>query len=163
MPLLLARVDDRLIHGQVAHGWGQKLRPTLFAVVSDELAADPDRAALYLFAVPEGARGQVLSVREALEGSFRSAIDRERAILLVPGLDEALRLIEGGFPIAELNLGGLHHAPGKDAVLPYVFLDDDDRDRLRRIGARGVRIGARDLPSNPEHSLDEILPPCSPS
>ncbi len=145
MPLLLARVDDRLIHGQVAHGWGQELRPTLFIVVSDELAADPDRAGLYLFAVPEGARGQVLSVRDALDASVRSAIEKERTVLLFPGLDEPLRLIEAGFP------------------LPSVFLDDQDRERLRRIDARGVRIRARDLPSNPEHPLDEILPPCSPS
>ena len=163
MPLLLARVDDRLIHGQVAHGWGVKLQPTLFVVVSDELAADPDRANLYLFAVPEGARGQVLSVRDALDASVRSAIEKERTVLLFPGLDEPLRLIEAGFPLVELNLGGLHHAPGKEAVLPYVFLDDQDRERLRRIDARGVRILARDLPSNPEHPLDEILPPCSPS
>jgi len=163
VPLLLARVDDRLIHGQVAHGWGQALRPTLFLVISDELAQDPDRAGLYLFAVPEGARGQVLSVREALDAVNRNAIERERTVLLFPGLDEPLRLVEAGFPLPELNLGGLHHAPGKEAVLPYVFLDEQDRDRLRRIDARGVRIKARDLPTNPEHSLDEILPPCSPS
>jgi mannose/fructose/N-acetylgalactosamine-specific phosphotransferase system component IIB len=163
VPLLLARVDDRLIHGQVAHGWGASLRPTYFLVVSNELAADPARAGLYLFGVPEGARGECVSVAGALAPAVRAAIERERTVLLFPGLEEPLRLVESGFPLAELNLGGLHHAPGKEPVLPYVFLDDRDKDRLRRLRERGVRIAARDLPGNPEHALDAILPPWSPS
>ena len=159
MPLLLARVDDRLIHGQVAHGWGTTLRPTLFLIVSDALAADPARSELYLFAVPEGASGRCVSVREALGPAIRSAIERERTILLFPGLEEPLRLAEAGFPLAELNVGGLHHSPGKEPVLPYVFLDAHDRERLRRLDGLGVRVVARDLPSNPEHGLTELLAP----
>jgi len=157
VPLLLARVDDRLVHGQVAHGWGGALHPTLYLVVSDALAADPVRADLYLLAVPEGARGRCVSVSEALGAAARAEIERERTLLLFPGLDEPLRLREGGFPLAELNLGGLHHAPGREAVLPYLFLDDADRARLRRLRALGVRIAARDLPGNPEHPLHEWL------
>jgi PTS system galactosamine-specific IIB component len=157
VPLLLARVDDRLIHGQVAHGWGAALRPTLFLIVSDALAADPARSELYLFAVPEGASGRCVSVREALGPEVRSAIERERTIVLFPGLDEPLRLVEAGVPIDELNVGGLHHAPGREPVLPYVYLDASDRERLRGLADRGVRVFARDLPSNPEHGLSELL------
>lgn len=157
MPLLLARVDDRLVHGQVAHGWGRSLRPTFFLVVSDDLASDPARGDLYLLAVPDGATGRCVSVREALTPEIRALVERERAIVLFPGLEEPLRLVEGGFPMSELNLGGLHHAPGRRAALPYVFLDDEDAARLRRLAALGVRVAARDLPSNPEHALEELL------
>lgn len=157
MPLLLARVDDRLVHGQVAHGWGRALRPTLFLVVSDALAADPARGDLYLLAVPDGATGRCLSVSEVLQPNTRAEIERERTILLFPGIEEPLRLVEGGFPLSELNLGGLHHAPGRHAVLPYLFLDEEDRGRARRLAAAGVHVTARDLPTNPEHALDELL------
>jgi len=58
VPLLLARIDDRLIHGQVALGWGRSLRPTLFLVVSDTLRADVDRTELCLIGVPDDARGR---------------------------------------------------------------------------------------------------------
>jgi mannose/fructose/N-acetylgalactosamine-specific phosphotransferase system component IIB len=54
-------------------------------------------------------------------------------------------------------VGGLHHAPGREAVLPYVFLYAADRERLRRLDEHGVRVAARDLPSNPEHGLAELL------
>ena len=154
MPLLLARIDDRLIHGQVAHGWGRALHPTLLAIVSDSLRSDPDRADLYLFAVPEGARGRVVSVAEALDPAFRDEVDAERTILLFPGPEDALRLVEGGFGIKELNVGGLHHTPGRREVLPYVFLDEADRARLRSLEQRGVRVYAQDLPSNSSHAID---------
>jgi mannose/fructose/N-acetylgalactosamine-specific phosphotransferase system component IIB len=154
VPLLLARIDDRLIHGQVAHGWGNALHPTFLVIVSDSLRADPARAELYLCGVPEGARGRVVSVAEALDPAFRNEVDAERTILLFTGAEDALRLVTGGFPLRELNLGGLHHAPGRLEVLPYVFLDDADRAQLRELQRRGVRVYAQDLPSNASHAID---------
>jgi mannose/fructose/N-acetylgalactosamine-specific phosphotransferase system component IIB len=154
VPLLLARIDDRLIHGQVVHGWGGALRPTLIAIVSDALRAHPDRADLYLFAVPDGARGRVVSVAEALTPGFAEELAAERTILLFPGIEDALRLAEGGFDLSDVNVGGLHHAPGKREVLPYVFLDALDREHLRALVHRGATVYAQDLPSNARHSVE---------
>jgi len=157
VPLLLARIDDRLIHGQVAYGWGGALKPTFYLVVSDALRADPMRSEVCLCGVPDDARGRVVSVAEALTSSVQAEVEAERTILLMPGTEEAWRLLEGAFPMTELNVGGLHHAPGKREVLPYVFLDDADKERLRAIAARGVRVAARDLPANPSHPIESWL------
>jgi PTS system mannose-specific IIB component/fructoselysine and glucoselysine-specific PTS system IIB component len=159
VPILLARVDDRLIHGQVVHGWGRPLRATLFALVSDELSADPERGELYLVAVPDEAQGRVLSVAEALGATFRAETERERTIVLFADVATARRAIEGGFPVAALNLGGLHHAPGKHEILPYVYLSAADRTDLRAIDARGVSVAAQDLPGNPTHGLASLVGP----
>jgi mannose/fructose/N-acetylgalactosamine-specific phosphotransferase system component IIB len=155
--LLLARIDDRLIHGQVVHGWGRTLRPTWIGIVSDALRADPARAELYLFAAPEDAKAVALSVEEALSDGTRRTLETERAMLLFPGIDEPLRLKQGGFPLEEVNVGGLHHAAGKEALLPYVYLDARDRDQLRALAALGVRLVAQDLPTNPSHLLMPLL------
>jgi len=157
VPILLARVDDRLIHGQVVHGWGRPLNATFFAIVSDELSADPDRAELYLFAVPEGANGRVVSVAEALGKAFRAEVEAERTILLFADLATPRRLIDGGFPLPSLNLGGLHHAPGKHEVLPYIFLDAVDRAELLALAARYVAVTAQDLPGNAPHGLESLV------
>jgi mannose/fructose/N-acetylgalactosamine-specific phosphotransferase system component IIB len=156
VPLLLARIDDRLIHGQVAFGWGRALRPTLYLVVSDTVRADSDRSELCLIGVPEEAHGRVLSVAEALDPALLTEVERERTLLVMPGTAEAERLVSGGFPIRELNVGGLHHAPGKVPALSYVFLDEADRARLTSIAARGVHVTAQDLPSNPVHPLETL-------
>jgi PTS system mannose-specific IIB component/fructoselysine and glucoselysine-specific PTS system IIB component len=152
VPVLLARVDDRLIHGQVVHGWGRALGATRFVIVSDGLRADPDHAELYLLAVPEEARGIVVGVDGMLEPALGGELARERTILLFSDLETPLRLVEAGYPLPELNLGGLHHRPGTQAALTYVFLDDRDRACLRGLAARGVRVTAQDLPGNPVHA-----------
>ena len=139
------------------HGWGRPLQATLFAIVSDELRADPERSELYLFAVPEGAQGRAISVAEALEPPFRDAAEAARTILLFPDIATARRLAEGGFPLSALNLGGLHHATGKHAVLPFVYLDAKDRADIRALEARGVRVTAQDLPPNPAHEAASFL------
>jgi mannose/fructose/N-acetylgalactosamine-specific phosphotransferase system component IIB len=157
VPLLLARIDDRLIHGQVAHGWARPLGATLIAIVSDDLRARPQDADLYLLAVPDGASGCVVSVAEALEPAFRARVLAERTVLLFPGTTEPVRLAEGGFPLGTLNLGGLHFAPEKREFLPFVYLDDADVQRLRRLRELGVRLEAQDLPGNPAHPLEAIL------
>jgi mannose/fructose/N-acetylgalactosamine-specific phosphotransferase system component IIB len=157
VPLLLARIDDRLLHGQVAHGWGGPLRPTWIGIVSDSLRADPARASLYLFAAPEGARAETLSVSEALHESTLETIRSQRAFLLFPGAEEPLRLKEGGFPLEEVNVGGLHHAAGRVALLPYVYLDVRERDLLLALSRLGVRLVAQDLPTNPPRRLEPLL------
>ena len=157
MALLLARIDDRLIHGQVVHGWGGRLRPTWIGIVSDTLRADSATADLYLFAAPADTRAVVLSVDEALSAATLRTIETERAMLLFPSIEETLRLKQGGFPLEELNVGGLHHASGKDALLPNVYLDARDRDQLRALAALGVRLQAQDLPTNPSHMLIPLL------
>jgi mannose/fructose/N-acetylgalactosamine-specific phosphotransferase system component IIB len=157
VPLLLARIDDRLIHGQVAYGWALPLRATWIAIVSDSLRARPSDAELYLLAAPEGVKATVASVEEASEPGFRDRVESVPTLLLFPGPEEPLRLAEAGFPLPEVNVGGLHYAAGRREWLPYVYLDDADADRLRSLAARGVRVLARDLPDHPEHDLGEML------
>ena len=157
MPILLARVDDRLIHGQVVYGWGRGLGATRYVIVSDALRADPDHAELYLLAVPDDARGLVVSEGEFLGAALREELARERTIILFADLGTPLRLVEAGYPLPVLNVGGLHHAPGRRASLPYVFLDAEDRARLEALAARGVRVAAQDLPGNPAHGVDALL------
>jgi mannose/fructose/N-acetylgalactosamine-specific phosphotransferase system component IIB len=154
VPLLLARVDDRLIHGQVVHGWGVVLAPTLIAIVSDSLRSRPEHAELFLLAVPEGTRGRVISTAEALAPDFAADVTTERTILIFPGIGDAVRLHEGGFELREVNIGGLHHAPGKTEVLPFVYLDAADREHLGALLRAGVVVYAQDLPSNPRHPVE---------
>jgi mannose/fructose/N-acetylgalactosamine-specific phosphotransferase system component IIB len=157
VPLLLARIDDRLIHGQVAHGWARPLGATFLAIVSDALRADPADAALYLLAAPDGTEARVVSVEEALRPEFRIQVDANRSLLLFPGPDEALRVAAGGFPLSEVNVGGLHFAPGRRELLPYVYLDEADAERLRRLASLGVKLVARDLPGNRAYDLVALL------
>jgi mannose/fructose/N-acetylgalactosamine-specific phosphotransferase system component IIB len=157
LPIVLLRVDERLIHGQVVIGWGHHLRPDRYVVVDDELAASDWEQDLYRL----GAGGvEVLFVtteqaRERLE-EWRAA--PERSILLTRDVGSMRRLAEGGLLDGEsVNIGGVHHGPGRDELLTYVHLSDAERKDVEAIAAAGVDVSARDLPDSLRVGLASLL------
>lgn len=147
MPIVLYRVDERLIHGQVTVGWGSVLHPRRYVVVDDELAESDWEVELYRLGVPDDARADFLSVEEARDSldSLRAA--PEDTVLLTRSLEVMARLGRGGgLRDREVNVGGLHSAPGRTRVLAYVHLGPADRDAIRELMAGGTQVIARDLP-----------------
>src|SRR5262245_21822256 len=139
MSWVLHRVDDRLIHGQVVVAWGHHLRPRRIWVVDDASAASAWERDLLVDAAP-GVEVRVVTTVEAATGYAGEAAAEGAAFLLVRDLRTALALVEAGATIATLNLGGLHYAPGRATVNDYVYLDDADRERCRRLIERGVKL-----------------------
>ena len=154
---LLARIDDRLLHGQVAVAWAAALKPALIYVVDDAVASSAWESALYRSAPPPGAEVAVLRL-DAFAALWRERrVDPARSFLLLRSPGSAFRLLDLGVPLARLNVGGLRHREGAREILPYVWVGPEDETSLRALAARGVEIRARDLPMNPEQYLAPLL------
>lgn len=153
MAIVLLRVDDRLVHGQVVEGWIPYLKVDLIVVVSDVAAADPIQAALMKMALPTAIGLLVLKVAEAPAALASPQAVSRRILVLVPGPEEALGLLEKGVVVDRINVGGLHFTVGKVQLGRALFLGEKDRKALRDIAARGVRLEGRPLPSDPEEDL----------
>lgn len=158
MPILLRRVDERLIHGQVVVGWGNLLRPDHYLVVDDDLADSEWEQELYLLAVDDGVRVTFLSVSQARDAWAEWTGSDDRIVLIVRDVDTMRRLASGGrMQGDEVNLGGIHHAPGRIAVRPYLHLADADRDAVRELRDEGAKVTGRDLPGATPVPLSELL------
>ncbi len=158
MSILLFRVDERLIHGQVSIGWGSQMRFDRYVVVDDELAASDWEKELYVLGLPEGSEGLFVSTEEARRELPRWREDKTRSIVLTRDLATMVALARGGSLVGEtVNLGGIHHGPGREEVLSYLYLDDTDRDRLRELERLGADVHARDLPGSTKVTLKSIL------
>jgi mannose/fructose/N-acetylgalactosamine-specific phosphotransferase system component IIB len=158
VPIVLFRVDERLIHGQVVVGWGERLHIDRLVVVDDELSGSEWEQELYCLGIPPSMIAAFHTVEDARERLPRWREGDERVALLVRDLTTLSRMAEGGaLSGQEINLGGIHHAEGRDRVLPYLFLSDEQRDELRRIEESGAVITARDLPSSRAVSVQELL------
>lgn len=157
MPIVLYRVDDRLIHGQVVVGWGVHLNFDYIAVVDDELAESDWEQDLYRAGLPDTIEGRFLSVEDATVQLPAWQGGSSRGIVLTRDLQTMRRLAEDGLLGGhEVNLGGLHDAPGRRRVLPYLFLGDADRAELDRLVGQGVPVTARDVPGARKVQLDEL-------
>lgn len=158
MPILHCRVDERLIHGQVTLGWGGALHPDRYVVVDDALAADEWERELYALATPADAESEFVTVAEARHRLPEWRGGAEGTFLLTRDLDHMLRLAAGRTLSGEpVRLGGIHFAQGRAEVLPYLFLDEGDRERIRAIEREGVRIVAQDLPGSQPVPSPQLL------
>ncbi len=159
MTIVLLRVDERLIHGQVVVGWGNQLRPTKYVVIDDELAASSWEQDLYKLAVPSKTDVAFLTRAEACEAIAEMKDDPEaRIVMLLRTLDTARTLAQDG--VLEgmvLNLGGLHHRDGCNALRGYLHLNEDDRQALADIKHHGLELVGQDLPSSPKVPIEELL------
>jgi len=158
LAIVLFRVDERLIHGQVVIGWGNQLIPDCYLVVDDELAESAWERELYELCVPQDAAAEFHSAEDALPLLPRWKEDETRRVLLTRDLETMLRLArEGGLKDEVVNLGGIHHADGRAPVRPYLFLDDGDRQRIRALAETGAAVTGQDLPGSPQVGLSALL------
>jgi PTS system mannose-specific IIB component/fructoselysine and glucoselysine-specific PTS system IIB component len=154
--LVLNRIDDRLIHGQVVVGWGQPLDIRFIVLVDDSVAASDWEQELYRMGAPPEMDVYFRSVNDALAELPRFRSDTRHGILLTGDIDTMRRLVDAG-GIANINLGGIHHRTGRTQRLRYVFLNEDEETKLRDIATRGVAVTAQDVPGARPIPLDDIL------
>ncbi|HEX7880841.1 MAG TPA: PTS sugar transporter subunit IIB [Candidatus Eisenbacteria bacterium] len=157
MSLLLVRIDDRLIHGQVSVGWAGQLKPDLILVLDDEVAADDWENDLVCSACPDSVTARVMPVEAGVAWLAGEEARSKKIVVLVRGTKQARALVEAGLPLATVNVGGLHSHAGSRSFLPYVYLDDAEIADLRWLAGRGVMLNAQDLPGNKGIDLAPLI------
>jgi mannose/fructose/N-acetylgalactosamine-specific phosphotransferase system component IIB len=154
----LFRIDDRLIHGQVVVGWGQPLELHFIVLVDDEVAQSEWEQELYRMGVPPEMEVFFQSVDVAARTIPDFQADPRPGIVLVGDIGTMHRLVQASNgAIRQVNVGGVHHSPGRTARLRYVFLTADEERALRAIKALGVEVSAQDIPSARAVPLEEML------
>ncbi|MEP6781697.1 MAG: PTS sugar transporter subunit IIB [Gemmatimonadaceae bacterium] len=157
MPIALYRIDDRLIHGQVVVGWGQPLELRFIVLVDDDVAASEWEQELYRMGVPPEMEVQFCDVESASRHLGDFMRDSRMGIVLVGDIGTMQRLVAANPTIKTVNIGGVHHAPGRVARLRYVFLTPEEEQSLRGIESNGVEVSAQDVPSARPVPLKDLL------
>ncbi len=158
MALDLYRIDDRLIHGQVVVGWGQPLDLGFIVLVDDEVAASDWEQELYRMGVPPDMDVYFDAVDSAATKLSRYQDDDRRGLLLTGDIGTMTRLVDAtDGAIRSVNVGGIHHRPGRTQRLRYVFLTPAEEVELRALAAKGLEVMAQDVPSARPVPLDELL------
>ena len=157
----LFRIDDRLIHGQVVVGWGQPLDIGFIILVDDQVAESDWEQELYRMGVPPEMEVHFRTVDEAAGELARWRRDPRVGIVLTGDVDTMLRLVDAaasrGDPIRQVNLGGIHHKPGRQQRMRYVYLSAAEERTLRAFASHGVAVSAQDVPSARPVPLADVL------
>jgi len=155
MPVVLARVDDRLLHGQVVEGWMPHVRADSIVIVSDAVSLEKDRCRLMQLIVPEFIDFKVVPLKELRDLLDKSA--GSRVLLLFADLDDVLKVLESGVDLDSINVGNLHNIKGGTEVTPSVYLNSKDMEAVKRLVGKGIGVVAREVPGGASLDLATCL------
>ncbi|HEK9667028.1 TPA: PTS mannose transporter subunit IIAB [Streptococcus equi subsp. equi] len=153
----LARIDTRLLHGQVATAWTPASKADRIIVASDSVAKDELRKQLIKQAAPGGVKANVVPINKLIEASKDPRFGNTHALILFETVQDALRAIEGGVEIKELNVGSIAHSTGKTMVNNVLSMDKDDVAAFEKLRDLGVSFDVRKVPNDSKKNLFELI------
>ncbi|MBZ9607058.1 mannose/fructose/sorbose PTS transporter subunit IIA [Clostridium estertheticum] len=155
---VLARIDSRLLHGQVATAWTKTVNPTRIIVVSDAVAKDGLRTKLIQQAAPPGVKAHVVPINQMIKlAKNDQQFGGQRALLLFENPEDVLRVVEGGVPLKTINVGSMAHSPGKVQPNKVLAFNQEDIDTFNKLKQAGLDFDVRKVPNDSKGKMDEIL------
>ncbi len=154
--ILLTRIDNRLIHGQVATQWNGTIGANLILVANDTVANNKMRQNLMDMAAPNGVATRYFTIQKTIDVIHKAA-PSQHIFIIVESPEDALRLVEGGVPIKKLNVGNMHMAEGKRQVATSVAVDDKDVEAFKKLRDLGVEIFIQRVPTTKVEDIDKLF------
>ena len=157
LKIVLARVDSRLLHGQVATSWTKATNPNRIIVVSDSVAKDELRKKLIEEAAPPGVKANVVPIKKIIQVAHDPRFGNTKALLLFENPEDVLRALDGGVDIETLNVGSMAHSVGKVMVNKVLSMSTQDVDTFEKLKAKNVKFDVRKVPNDSNDNMDELL------
>ena len=153
MPILLTRIDDRLIHGQVVVGWAQALHANHIVVVDDEIVNNEMQKFLFRTATPSEIMLDVMSIKDAAAAIKKRQFDDTNTIILLKSPGNVCGLVKAGGKIGEVNIGGMHFTGEKTQLFDAVFVDGVDVEMFEALDAMKVSLEVRMVPGDTKKDI----------
>ena len=154
MPIVFARVDDRLIHGQIVQAWLPELNIDEVVIPCSKEQEKHVNKKLLRLSLPFEYE---LTVLEPGKCVAYMASSNKRIFLLMQSLQDFQPLLEDGLQIKSLNIGGMHFKEGAQKLAEHVFLNEQDKNTLKILNDLGMEVETRAVPSSKSMSIKEIL------
>ncbi|KNC90099.1 PTS system mannose/fructose/N-acetylgalactosamine-transporter subunit IIB [Trabulsiella odontotermitis] len=155
--IVLCRIDSRLIHGQVVTKWVGQSQANRIVVVSDELDADPFMKNIYLMAAPPNIKVDCYGNDSFAATWKENRLGDGNVLVLFPSLAAIQQVVQNGFDVGTIQVGGLGGGPSRKAVFQNITLDEKDVGILKDLKSRGIQVFFQTIPEDKPQSLDDIL------
>ncbi|NHM33649.1 PTS galactosamine transporter subunit IIB [Neobacillus terrae] len=150
--ILLTRIDNRLIHGQVGVSWTTGIGANLLLVVDDLVAQDAlQQQLMTATAASSGAGVRFWTIQKTID-TIHKAAPHQKIFIICRTPETVRKLVDGGVPIKEVNIGNMHFSAGKTAISSKVYVDAKDIEDLKYIASKGIDTYIQDVPGEPKES-----------
>ena len=152
-----ARIDYRLIHGQVITKWLKQCGANRIIIIDDGLSKDTFLGQVYKMAAPTGIQVDIVSVKQAANLWAPNKTVKVQIFILFKSVEMAKEAIDAGLNLSELQIGGLENTASRKVVHVGISMDKDDGEKLKSIQNKGTRVYFQTIPGEEIEELDEIL------
>ncbi len=156
MPIILTRIDDRLIHGQVITTWVKNHNIEQVLIINDKVAGDSVQQSVLTMSAPPELKVQVFGVEKFIEVAKKVEIKRRSMLLFTNSIDVSL-LIEGGVPIHRVNVGGMRMQEGRKSLSRAVAVTPEEEQAFKSILARNIPVEIQMVPKDQVIDLQTLI------
>lgn len=157
MSIEIIRVDDRLIHGQVAIGWTRSRGINTILAIDDATAKDRMQCQLMKMATPPGVTPYFLTVEDAVEKILKDTYKNKKVMILVKGPAELSALLDKGIAMSEVNIGNQRSGENKIQLASQMFATKEELNLWKQISDKGVKLYAQGVPGGAYLNVNEAL------
>lgn len=157
MSIIVSRVDDRLIHGQVATSWIRGQNIQVVVLVDDKIAANKTQISILKVSAPAGVKLYVQSVDKFVEKYNQGILDSYRVMLVFENAHTPLELVKKGIDLKSVNLGGMRFKEGRRQISKALSVSEDEERVIRELNNLGVEVEHRQLVSDQKVDVLTLL------
>ncbi len=151
------RIDDRLIHGQVATRWSTGLGATRIMVANDQVAADEMQKSILRMVAPPGISTSIISKETAAKNILSGKYANQKVLMVLKNPMDALDLMEKGLQITDINVGNMAKRDNTTQIKKSISVTDEEVKAFRTLMEKGINLTARMVPDEPETLLVKFL------
>jgi PTS system mannose-specific IIB component len=157
MSIVLARIDSRLVHGQVLEAWVPYVNADCIVVANDDVAGTSFQRMVMQAAVPSSVKLIIGTLEETANILSSAELLKKRVLLLFASSEDALKARQLGVSFPKLNLGNMHSSVGKDRYTCTIALDQEDIEKLQKVEDQGVTIVSQCVPADREQNWHKLV------
>ena len=151
------RIDDRLIHGQVATRWSTGLKVNRIMVIDDAVAANDAEKAIVRMAAPAGINTSILPFEKAVANIQNGNYDGQRVMLIVKSPVTLARMLDAGVDLLPVNIGNMSNRPGTTQYKKSISMTEEERAAVDKLLASGIKVTAQMVPDDPDVSIESFF------
>lgn len=152
----LVRIDDRLLHGQVAYSWKAHLGYQAIVIANDEAAGDNFRKQALKMAAPAGTQVTTRTVESAIQLLHNPKLENVKVLVVVGNPKDALAIVRSCEEYPTVNLGGMMNGEGRKEFAKAVYVREEDVKALDEMQDLGVVIETQQLPTEPVQKYETL-------
>ncbi len=147
------RIDERLIHGQVAGAWSNTIGVNRIMVVNNEANRDDFTKQMLRMATPSALALSVLTYEKAVDRIKNGQYDKDKVLMVIKSISDALELYESGYEFDTVNIGNISAKDQNEALVKGVYINEADQEAIDKLKEKGVKVTVQMTPQDPVKEL----------